>query len=113
MSLRQKYLHILSAFAPVGAVGVSLVLGSAMPAAASTEPAGTQPTVQPSRVSERLAAIRDAVSAVASEQSTVAAPEQRLAWGNFVFRPYFGYGWPNWGNGWNNWGNWRNGWGNW
>ena len=65
MSLRQKYLKILSGMAPAGAVGVSLLLGSSTPGVASPDPAELQPwAAQPGRVSERLAAIRDAVSTV-------------------------------------------------
>ena len=63
MSLQSKYVRILSAMAPVGAAGVSLLVGSTTPVTASPEPAGSQPrAAQAARISERLAAIRDAVS---------------------------------------------------
>ena len=39
MSLRQKYLKILSEIMPAGAVGVSLLLGSAAPGDAAQHPA--------------------------------------------------------------------------
>ena len=106
MSLRQKYQTILSQLAPVGAVGVSLVLGAAAPAAASEPPAGPQPSVMDKQgVSERLAAVRDAVSAVDQMKADATKAEGRLAWGNWGF----GWGWPNWHN-WSNWGNWFHNW---
>jgi len=125
LSLRQKYLNVVSKLATPGALGVAVLLGSAAPGATSQEPAGQQPSAaQGERVSDRLAAIRDAVSAVSGpEQTGERAGEQRLAWGNWWrnggwggggWGGYGGYGWgspwSNWRNGWNNW---RNGWGNW
>jgi rSAM-associated Gly-rich repeat protein len=105
-----------------------VLLGSAASGAASQQPAPTAPSApQGDRVSERLAAIREAVSAVAGGPTDPAdaASEQRLAWGNwhnggggFGFgSPWgnFGFGvpWNNWNNWRNGWHNWRNGWGNW
>ena len=107
MSLPQKYLKVVTQLAVSGALGAALLLGSAAPSAADQEPAAQQPSnAQAAGVAERLAAIRDAVSAVAGD----AAPEQRLAWGNWWrnWRWAHPYGW---GNG--PWGNWRNGWPNW
>jgi len=113
ISLRQKYLKILSGIVPAGAVGASLLLGSTAPGAASQHPAGLQPSAaDEARVSERLAAIREAVSAVAEPENGVKAANGnlQLAWGNW---------WRNWGPGWRrpwgwpNWNNWRNGWNNW
>ena len=70
MLLRDKYLKILSGMLPAGAVGVSLMLGSAAPAAADHGPTQSQPpAAEPSGVSNRLAAIRDAVSAIDHPQS--------------------------------------------
>lgn len=87
-------------------MGVSLALGAAAPAVASEHPAGDQPSVtEKEKVSERLAAVRDAVSTLAETETAAAKAEGRLAWGNW------GYGW-GWYNPWNNWHNWRN-WGNW
>jgi hypothetical protein len=121
LSLRQKYLKILSGLAPAGAIGVSLALGSAMPAAASQEPAGVRPAAQNERVSERLAAIREAVSLIAPAEAAAKPLEQRAQFLN-VGRHGFGFGLP-WSNGWNNWQNWNNwhnrwhnwgnGWSNW
>jgi rSAM-associated Gly-rich repeat protein len=127
LSLRQKYLNVVSKLATPGALGVAVLLGSAAPGAASQEPVGQQPSAaQAERVSDRLAAIRDAVSTVAgtTEQTSERAGEQRLAWGNWWHnggwggggwaRPWGGYGWGTpWGNWRNGWNNWRNGWGNW
>ncbi|HZT90085.1 MAG TPA: hypothetical protein VFA12_19090 [Stellaceae bacterium] len=105
LSLRQKYLRTLSYLVPAGALGVSLALGAAAPAAASEEPGGAQPSAaEKAKVAERLAAVRDAVSALSESRADAAKAEGRLAWGNWGW----GWGWPNW----NNWHNWRN-WGNW
>jgi len=126
LSLRQKYLNVVSKLVTPGALGMAVLLGSTAPGAASQQPVGVQPSAaQGERVSERLAAIREAVSAVGA--ASEAAGERRLAWGNWWGggggwgwgRPWgnFGFGggspwsnWNNWRNGWNNWGN---GWGNW
>jgi hypothetical protein len=109
LSLRQKYQTVLTQLAPVGAVGVSLALGAAAPAVASEPPAGVQPpaTVKEG-VSERLAAVRDAVSTVDQLRADAAKSVGRLAWGNWGF----GFGWPNWNN-WHDWHNWNNWWRNW
>jgi len=56
-------------------------------------------------VADRLAAIRDAVSAIDQSPADVAKADGRLAW-------YNGWGyWRPFGNWWNNWHNWPN-WGN-
>ena len=103
MSLREKYLRIFTGMLPVGAVGVSLLLGSAAPAAADQEPLDRQPSaIDQPRVAERLAAIRDAVSSVASPTELKAGDQ--LAW----------WAWRNGGGGWRNGGGaWRNGGGGW
>ena len=123
MSLPQKYLKVVSELVAPGAVGVALLLGSAAPAAASQDSAGQQPArVQDERVSERLAAIREAVSAVSGPetQTEKRTGDQRLAWHNgwgngFGLGLGFGRPWGNFnfGQPWNNWNNWRNGWNNW
>jgi hypothetical protein len=70
MSLREKYLKVLSGIIPVGAVGASLLLGSTVPSAANEHPTGSQTSASDEvRISERLAAIREAVSAVAQPES--------------------------------------------
>jgi hypothetical protein len=112
---------------PAGAVGMSLLLGSMPPSAANEHPAASQPSASDKdRLSERLAAIREAVSAVAESDGIAANPDNRnrqLAWGNWWgggwgyrpwgYNPYgYGYGWPNWNN-WHNWPNWNNYWRNW
>jgi rSAM-associated Gly-rich repeat protein len=114
LSSRQKYLKILSNLTPAGAVGVSLlVLGAAVPATASESPAAQAEAVQKERVSERLAAIREAVSVAAEAGTAAATPEQRLAWGNWGYGWRGGWGFPNWRNGFPNFRNWGNGgWGN-
>lgn len=119
MSLQRKYVEILSAMVPLGAAGISLLLGSTTPVTASPEPDGSQPqAAQGARVSERLAAIRDAVSTVTGQEASPNGQDiskLRLAWGNWWrnggWRPW-GWGWPNWNN-WRNWNNWPNWWRNW
>jgi hypothetical protein len=109
VSLRQRYLTVLASLAPAGAVGISALLGAAAPAAASEPPTGAQPSaVQKDTVSERLAAVREAVSAIDQDKAAASRAENRLAWGNWGF----GWGWPNWRNwpNWHNWGNWFRNW---
>jgi hypothetical protein len=116
MLLRQKYAKIFSEIFPAGAVGVSLLLGSIAPGDANQPPADSQPTASEiSNVSERLAAIRDAVS----DLTPVVEPtggEQQFAWGNWWRNGgWRGPGWRNggWrGPGWRN-GGWPNWWRNW
>jgi rSAM-associated Gly-rich repeat protein len=118
LSLHQKYLKILSALAPTGAVGMSILLASSVPSVAREHPAGTEPATTPSpRVSERLDAIRGAMSEVVG-QAVVATEsptgERQMAWGNWGnggFGIFLGPPWGNWHD-WNNWHNWGNGWGN-
>jgi len=101
MSLRQKYLDILTAFGSVGAVSVPLFFGPAALATASEDLAQTQRSaITSGPVSERLAAIRQAISALVAEGRTTAvgqtdatAPPYRLAWGNTNVQP--GMPWPN------------------
>jgi hypothetical protein len=105
LSLRLKYQTVLTQLAPAGAVGVSLALGAAAPAAASEPPVGNQPSAaEKEKVSERLAAVRDAVTALDQTKADALKTDGRLAWGNWGY----GWGFPNW----HNWPNWRN-WGNW
>jgi hypothetical protein len=123
MSLQDKYAKILSGILPVGIMGASLLLGSTVPSAANEHPATSQPlALDNGAVAHRLAAIREAVSAVtdpAAEQ-TKSGDNLHLAWGNWWNnwgwggwgRPWGGWGWPNWNN-WRNWNNWNNWWRNW
>ena len=117
MAASQNYRKILSVLLPAGALGMSIVLGSTGAQAAREIALEPQAGAASSRVAERLAAIRDAVSAV-TVPGTQAAPaadgSERLAWHNWA---NFGIGlplWNDWRNGWKNWGNnWKNGWNNW
>jgi rSAM-associated Gly-rich repeat protein len=113
MSLRQKYLRILAGIVPIGAAGVSLLLGSAAPVAADQGPAAAQARpADAAPVSERLAAIRDVVSDVAGSAAKAAETRQQLAW--VAWRNGGGGGWRNGGGGWRNGGGgWRNGGGGW
>jgi hypothetical protein len=128
MAAGQGYRKILSVLLPAGALGMSILLGSAAAEAAREVPATAPSTgAPPIRVAERLAAIRDAVSDVTVAADRVVPPEgtEQLAWGNWgnggigIGIGGFGIGigvpsWSNWGNGWNKWkNNWSNGWNNW
>jgi hypothetical protein len=118
MSLREKYLKILSRVIPAGAMGASLLLGSTAPGSANDHPNGLQPSASDeARVSERLAAVREAVSVLVEPKNSATSIRQtlQLAWGNRWNRGWGarrGWGWPNWNNWrngparWNNW--WRN-----
>jgi rSAM-associated Gly-rich repeat protein len=103
MLLQRKYLKILAGLLPAGAMGVSLALGTTAPAAADPEPQGRPtPGASQTRVADRLAAIRDAVSAV--EGAKLVDPGEQVAW----------WAWRNGGGGWRNGGAaWRNGGGGW
>jgi len=123
MSLQKKYTKILSGILPVGVVGASLLLGSTVPSAAKEHPAPFQPSAADrDTVSQKLAAIRGAVSAAdpANNDAETRDGTLHLAWGNWWNnwgwggwgRPWGGWGWPNWNN-WRNWNNWNNWWRNW
>jgi rSAM-associated Gly-rich repeat protein len=108
MSLRQRYRKILSGIIPVGAAGALLLLGSTAPVAADQGPAAALPRAAAAvPVSQRLAAIREAVSDVAGPSAGDGRREdrQQLAW----------WAWRNGGGGWRNGGGgaWRNGGGAW
>jgi rSAM-associated Gly-rich repeat protein len=103
MVLRDKYLRILSKLLPAGALSVSLTLGAGAPAVASPEPQQAPPATNHARISDRLAAVRNAVSDIAGPKAENAGGQQ-LAW----------WAWRNGGGGWRNGGGfWRNGGGGW
>jgi hypothetical protein len=126
MRARQKYLAIISRIVPVGAVGASVLLGSTIASAAVDHPTQIRPPAAAALpgVSERLAAIREAVFVVAGPEgaATHGDPEFHLVWGNrwnnwgSRRRPGRGWGRPAWNN-WRNfqprWNNWNNAWRNW
>jgi rSAM-associated Gly-rich repeat protein len=102
MVLRDKYLRILSKLLPAGALSVSLTLGAGAPAVASPEPQQAPPATNHARISDRLAAVRNAVSDIAGPKAENAGGQ--LAW----------WAWRNGGGGWRNGGGfWRNGGGGW
>jgi hypothetical protein len=120
LSLHRKYLRILSALAPSGAIGISILLASSAPSTAREHPASAEPPTAPSpRVSERLDAIRGAMSEFSGLGIAAVVPvgdERRVAWfnggwGNGGFGIFLGPPWGNWHD-WNNWHNWGNGWRN-
>jgi hypothetical protein len=110
MSLRLKYLDILSGMVPAGALGVSLLLGSAAPCDASKDSSNPLPSATLG-VSERLAAIREAVSELGVPTIGSSEGKQQLAWGNWRNGGWHNGGWGNWRNGWHN--GWPNWWHNW
>lgn len=119
MLLWQRYLGKILKIVPLGAVGATVLLGSLLPSEASDRPpnASQGPGVP---VSERLAAIRQAVFVANEAQNDSKAADfdfQRVWWGNrwnnggFRNRPMWQQPrWNNWRNNWNNWNNW---WRNW
>jgi hypothetical protein len=134
MSLRQKYLRILTEIAPVGATSLSLLIGSTTLSVASNQTSGPEKPASTASVSERLAAIREAVSDIAASESSQGERVQlvkNLQSGSKTQQstkppttsatPRAGGGGSGgemgapksrWYNPWNNWHNWRN-WGNW
>jgi hypothetical protein len=113
VSAAERYRRILSVLLPAGALGMTILLGSAGAEAARELPAGAGPTlVPPFGIAERLSAVRDAVSGIV--HVPVAEPDgsETLAWGNWA--NFGGPKWNNWNNKWKNWkNNWNNGWNNW
>lgn len=113
MSLHAKYFEILSTLLPAGMVGAFLLLGPATPGKAHDRPSGAEPAgAGAARISERLAAIREAVSAV-SDNGGAAEATSRLVWGNVMGKSRWGniigpprkrdrYWGNQWGNNWNN-----------
>jgi len=113
VSAAERYRKVLSVLLPAGALGMTIMLGSAGAEAAREVPAGTAATPLPGiGVAERLSALRDAVSEIGRAASSLPDEGDRLAWGNWA---NFGKpGWNNWNNKWKNWkNNWGNGWNNW
>jgi rSAM-associated Gly-rich repeat protein len=113
MSLRQSYLKLLTEIMSAGALGITLLLGSAVSGKTAQERPDLQPSASGPTVGERLAAIRLAVSDVERTPARLREGERQLAWGNW----WRNGGWRNggWRNGgWRNggWGNWHNGWHN-
>jgi hypothetical protein len=125
MSTHNRISKALAALLPGGALGASILLALTSPSvtdARSSQAADPRP---PSNVSERLLAIRSAVSQMeASSQSSGSAElepgdsgrAEATWWGNGGWGRWRlgwrngGFGWPNWHN-WHNWGN-GGGWGN-
>jgi hypothetical protein len=106
--MKRKYLRVMSAIVPMGAMGAALLLGSAIPSVAAE-----RPTARESSASERLAAIRGAVLVVVGPGELAKQTDRnfQLTWGN----RWNNWGWrgPGWGWGRPRWNNWRNGWPNW
>lgn len=105
MSLRQKYLKILADIIPVGATSLSLLIGSMAPSGANPQRSESQERPNKASVSERLAAIRGAVSDIAKSGGGSQPPQSTKS-------PTPASRWANWMNTWlksfNNWKNWNN-----
>ena len=115
MQPREKYLKIISGLLAAGAVGASSLLASAAPSEAAQRP-GVQSDPGQARVSERLAAIREAVFVALEPQGKIVDPNIQRTWGNrfnhWGWRR--GRGWrPRWNNWHNAWPRWNNWWRNW
>ena len=111
MSLRQKYLKVLADIIPVGATSLSLLIGSTALSDANPQRSESQEQPNKASVSERLAAIRGAVSDIiasdATQEPESRAPQVHFAaksggsgppqsrWSNYS-RPF--YNWKTWGN---------------
>jgi hypothetical protein len=82
--MQRSYITAMSSIVPMGVVGASLLLGSVLPGIAMERPASIE-----TPVSDRLAAIREAVFIIGSgDISKEANRNFRLTWGNR---------WNNWG----------------
>ena len=137
MSTQNRISKALAALLPGGALGASILLALTSPSVTEARSSQAADLPPPANVSERLLAIRSAVShmvEVSSQSSGSAEFEpdnsgraEPTWWGNGGWgrwRPGWGnagFGWPNWHNwhnwgngGWHNWGNgWHNFWHNW
>ena len=119
MKLRQKYLRIISGIAPVGAVGISVLLGATISSDAAERVTAPRTAIADQTVAERLTAIREAVFAVAGSglTGTDRDPNIELVWGNRWSNGGWNRRW-GWGRPWGNWRNfapppWSNFWRNW
>ena len=101
---RQRYTKVLSTLLPLGALGMSFALASAIgdAQAASRQNVADPLAAHAVAVEGQLQAIRDAVSAAAAADTQAGSDPN-------VWQA----GWRNWWRNWPNWNNWRNGWGNW
>jgi rSAM-associated Gly-rich repeat protein len=111
----------LAALLPGGALGASFLLALTTPGAAEARASQAADPTPPANVSERLLAIRAAVSSMDGSLQSSGSAEfepgnsgraEPTWWGNGGWRLGWrngGFGWPNWHN-WHNWGN--GGWGN-
>jgi len=108
-----RYRKILSVLLPAGALGMSILLGSAGANAALDVPADP-PGSAKQQVGERLAAIRAAVSDVTALEGNIGSAlhgTDQLAWHNGWLNGGWRNGWKNWKNNWSN--GWKNGGGGW
>ncbi len=124
MSTQNRISKALAALLPGGALGASILLALTSPSVADARSSQAADPPPPSNVSERLLAIRSAVSNMETSSQSSGSAElepndsgraQPTWWGNGGWGRWRlgwrngGFGWPNWHN-WHNWGN--GGWGN-
>src|SRR5437016_7201491 len=64
LSLHRKYLRILSALAPSGAIGMSILLASSAPSVAREHPAGAEPPTTPVRSEEHTSELQSLTNLV-------------------------------------------------
>src|SRR5580704_9338145 len=127
MSTQNRISKALVALLPGGALGASILLALTSPSVSGARSSQAADPPVPANVSERLLAIRSAVSRMESSSESSGSAEfepgdsgraEPTWWGNggwgrwrFGWRNG-GFGWPNWHN-WHNWGNGGpSGWGN-
>jgi rSAM-associated Gly-rich repeat protein len=117
MSTQKRISKALAALLPGGALGASILLALTSPSVTEARSTQAEDPPSPANVSERLLAIRSAVSHLeASSQSSGSAElefggserAEPTWWGNGG-RGRWRFGWGNHGFGWPNWHNWGNG----
>ena len=116
--MQQRYLSILSGIPKIGAVGMSVLLGATISSDAAERVKALGTPVAEQTISERLAAIREAVFEAAGSglTGTDRDPNIQLVWGNRWSNGGWNRRW-GWGRPWGNWRNfappWGNFWRNW
>ena len=127
MSTQNRISKALVALLPGGALGASILLALTSPSVSGARSSQAADPPVSANVSERLLAIRSAVSRMESSSESSGSAEfepgdsgraEPTWWGNGGWGRWRlgwrngGFGWPNWHN-WHNWGNGgRSGWGN-
>jgi rSAM-associated Gly-rich repeat protein len=121
MSTQNRISKALAALLPGGALGASILLALTSPSVTEARSSQAADPLPPTNVSERLLAIRSAVSSMEASSQPAGSAElepgsagraEPTWWGNGGWGRWR-LGWRNGGHGWPNWHNWGNGgWGN-